>query len=234
MATALIVTIFVLFAAIVIGFAVLSAIAARRRRDEFRAFAASKGWSYAQRDDRWATHFNGAPFGQGHSIKAGNVLTGQYDGRNMVAFDYVYYTTEHSTDAQGHSHTREESHPYAVVAVDCGVTLPDLRVTPEGLFSRFFGKLLNKDIELESEDFNRAFTVTCDDRKFASDVLHPRMMELLLTYRDIGWGFNGSWILAYEPGENSLAELQRRLQALDQVLDNVPEFVWRDRKGPTT
>src|SRR5205085_3018749 len=48
--------------------------------------------------------------------------------------------------------------------------LPALSVTPEGMFSRFFGRLTNSDIELESEDFNRAFRVTCPNRRFASEI----------------------------------------------------------------
>jgi hypothetical protein len=217
--------------AIVLAFAALGAYLAKKRRDEFRAYAASKGWAYAERDDRWCHHFEGRPFGQGHDLRARNVVTGQHDGRGFVAFDFVFHTTETSTNSQGHTTTREVAHDYGIVAVDTGVVFPRLQVTPEGFFTRFVGKLFNKDIELESEEFNRAFTVTCENRKFASDVLHPRMMEALLAARDIGWGFTGSWVLAYEPGQHTLPELERRLAALDTVLDGIPDFVWREVRG---
>lgn len=217
--------------ALVLAFAALGAYLAKKRRDEFRAFAATRGWTYAERDDRWCHHFEGQPFGQGHDLRARNVVTGQHDGRGFVAFDFVFHTTETSRNSQGHTTTREVSHDYSIVAVDTGVAFPRLQVTPEGFFTRFVGKLLNKDIELESEEFNRAFTVTCEDRKFASDVLHPRMMETLLAVRDIGWGFTGTWVLAYEPGQHTLPELERRLGALDAVLDGIPEFVWREVRG---
>ncbi len=227
------IALFALGVAIVVGLAILGAVQARKRRDELHAYAVSRGWTFAPRDDRWTTHFDGTPFGSGHDRRASNVMTGLYDGRGVLVFDYVFHTTETSTNAQGHTTRREVSHPYAIVAIDAGVRFPDLRVTPEGMFMRVVGKLLNRDIELESEDFNRAFTVTCEDRKFASDVLHPRMMEALLGYRDIGWTFNKDWILAYEEGRHTLAELERRLGALDAVLDGIPEFVWREAKGPT-
>ena len=109
------------------------------------------------------------------------MVTGTQDGRPFVAFDYVYYTTETSTDAQGHSSSREVSHTYGVVALTVGVAFPPLEVAPEGFVSRIVGRLTDHDIDLESEDFNRAFTVSCPDRKFASDILHPRMMEFLLS-----------------------------------------------------
>ena len=58
------------------------------------------------------------------------------------------------------------------------------------MIGRLIGRLTNRDIELESEDFNRAFTVSCPDRKFASDVLHPRMMEFLLQHRALAFRFD--------------------------------------------
>ena len=70
-----------------------------------------------------------------------------------------------------------------------GISLPPLSVDPENFLDRFVGRLTDNDIDLESEDFNRAFTVSCPDRKFASDVLHPQMMEFLLEHRQVGWRF---------------------------------------------
>ena len=98
------------FLAFMVLVAVLGYRAAKKRREGFAALAAARGWSYAERDDRWCDTFQGSPFGNGHNRQAANILTGQYDGRSFVAFDYVYYTTETSTDSQGHSHTHEESH----------------------------------------------------------------------------------------------------------------------------
>ena len=59
----------------------LRAAAAKKRREEFRAYAASKGWTYVERDDRWVGSFTGAPFGQGHNQQANNVVTGSHDNQ---------------------------------------------------------------------------------------------------------------------------------------------------------
>ncbi|MDP9823148.1 hypothetical protein J2S59_002957 [Nocardioides massiliensis] len=104
-------------------------------------------------------------------------------------------------------------------------------MTPENFFGRFVGRITNRDIELESEDFNRAFTVTCPDPKFAYDVLHPRTMELLLRSRDLAWRFEGDTLLAVSSGKHSPAEVTRVLGVLDAVLDGIPEFVWREVRG---
>ena len=219
------------FLAFVILVAVLGWLSAKKRREGFAALAAARGWAYTERDDRWTETFSGSPFGQGHNRRAANVLTGQYEGRGFVAFDYVYYTTEHSTDAQGHATTREESHRFGVVALDVGAMFPPLAVSPEGMFGRMIGRITGRDIELESEDFNRAFTVTCPDRKFASDVLHPRMMEFLLAHPESAFRFDRTWVLSVETGQADLAQVVPRLSVIDSVLDNVPEFVWREVRG---
>ena len=231
MDSGLIVVIFVVFVVVIIAFAVMSAIAAKKRREGIAALAAQRGWTYAERDDRWCDAFEDAPFGLGHNRKATNVLTGEHDGRPFVSFDYVYYTTETSTDSKGHTTHREVSHPYGVAGLDMGAAFPALEVTPEGMFGRLVGRLTNTDIELESEDFNRAFTVNCPDRKFASDILHPRMMELLLHYPDSAFRFDRRWILDAETGHVGLEEIEPRLQRIDSIVDQIPEFVWKEVRG---
>jgi hypothetical protein len=211
---------------------VASYLAAKKRRATLAALATARGWSYAPRDDSWVDRFDGAPFGTGHDRQARNVLVGGYDGRSFAAFDYRYSTTETSTDAEGHTQTHTQVHPFSVVAIDSGASLPDLSVTPENMLGRLVGRLTGTDIEMESEAFNRAFTVHCDDRKFATDVLHPRMMEYLLQVPDRGWVLRGGWLLAVRPGQHSVTQLEARLTDLDGILDRVPTFVWKQAGLP--
>lgn len=200
-------------------------LAAKKRREALAGLAAARGWTYAERDDQYVDRFSGAPFGLGHRRRAENVLTGNHDGRSFVAFDYCYYTTETSTDAQGHTRTREQAHPYSVIALNLGAAVPELSVTPEGFFGRMVGRLTNSDIELESEVFNRAFTVHCADRKFATDVLHPRMMEYLLKDPDLGWSLRDQSLLLVHAGRHAVPEIDAKLLVGDGILDQVPGFV---------
>ena len=57
---------------------------------------------------------------------------------------------------------------------------PTLLVRPEGLFDKLKGAIGFDDIDFESEEFSRKFYVQSSDKRFAYDVLHPRMMEFLL------------------------------------------------------
>jgi len=199
---------------------------AKERREAFAAAASSRGWTYLPREDRYVDMFTGTPFGTGHTRRASNVLTGPHDERTFVAFDYRYSTTEHYTDSQGRSQTRTQTHRYSVIALALGQNLPGLAVTPEGFFSRVVGRLLNNDIEFESEQFNRAFRVTSPDRKFATDVIHPQMMEYLLTLPDLAWSFRQGHLVTIGDGEHTLASLDATLVSIDGIVDRIPAFVW--------
>ena len=109
--------------------------------------------------------------------------------------------------------------------------MPALRVDPENFMDRFVGRLTGQDIDLESEEFNRAFTVSSPDRKFASDVLHPRMMEYLLQHRQLGWRFEQDSMLVIALGRRSVAQIDATLAVMDGITDRVPEFVWLRVKG---
>ena len=201
--------------------------AEQQRIAEVQAWAAARGWTYTARDDSWHRTFAGAPFTSGHDRRSTKVLTGPHDGRRAAVFDFVHHTTETSTDAQGHTRSREVAHWFNVVAVSLGAATPGLSVSPEGVFSRLVGRMFNRDIELESEDFNRAFTVTSDDRRFAFDVLHPRMMELLLRHPDTAWRIDQGWLLTVESGKYDLPIVERRLDFADAILDGLPDFLRR-------
>ncbi len=223
-----------LFVAGVLGLLVLIGVLVyrheKKRREALAALAAARGWTWVKRDDRWCDVFDGSPFGIGHNRQARNVLTGMHDGRPFVGFDYVYYTTETDRDAQGNTTRKEVAHPYSVLGLRIGADVPALSVSPEGFFGRAIGKLFGNDIELESEEFNRAFTVSAGDRKFAYDMLHPRLMEYLLTVRHVAWRTTNGHILTIEAGRHKPEEIDGRVEVLDRILDAVPDFV-REQYG---
>jgi hypothetical protein len=207
------------------GIAYLSWRSAKKRREAFAAFAAQNGWRLVAEDDSWAHRWNGDPFRTGDHRRARNVITGERDGRQIVAFDYSYQT--HSTDSQGRRQT--QTHRFGVCAVSLAGTLPSLQVTSEGIFAKIGHALGFDDIEFESEDFNRKFRVTSDDRKFAYDVVHPRMMEYLLGAGSVAWRLEADTIYCWDGGRHKPAEVAARLEFLDGIGDRIPDFVWSDR-----
>ena len=64
-------------------------------------------------------------------------------------------------------------HYFGVVLIYIEESFPRLTIRRRGLFS--FG-----GISFESVTFNEEFTVHCQDKKFAYDFCHPKVMEYLL------------------------------------------------------
>lgn len=206
---------------LVVGIGVWSAYKGYKRRQALHTKATQMGWTIIDRDDSVLTNWSWDFFAQGFRRDARNVVSGAHDGRDFVAFDYTYYTRRHTKDGP-----KTESHTFGVLAMYVGVDFPALEVSPENAVERAVGRLTNTDIQFESEAFNRAFRVTCPDRKFASDVLHPRMMEMLLAHPKRGWTFRDGWVFSVSGTFFPVEEIDPRLEMLDGLLDTIPTFVW--------
>ncbi|NIK55862.1 DUF3137 domain-containing protein [Kribbella shirazensis] len=201
---------------------------AKKRRELFAGFAASQGWSYVPANHSLAGQWAGTPFQTGDNRRAKNVLTGAFNGHQMVAFDYSYQT--HSTDSKGRRRTT--THHFGVVVLQLPGALPHLEVTHEGIFGGAVANAFGfRDIQFESEQFNRSFRVKADDERFGHAVVTPRMMELLLARGEIGWRVEGNSLVGWDKGAHDPNEVMNRLALLEQVVANVPPYVWRDYAG---
>jgi hypothetical protein len=223
--TALIVTLVILAG---IGLFYVSYIKAKKRREAFAAFAAQQGFAYVAADNSLAGRWGGTPFQTGDNWRALNVLSGQFQGHPMVAFDYSYQT--HTTNGKGQRRTT--THKFGVVVMQLPAPLPNLEVSHEGIFGGAVANALGfGDIRFESEQFNRAFRVTAQDQRFGHAVIHPQMMEMLLARGEIAWRIEGNSLVGWDAGPHTPVQIMNRLQLLQLVSDNIPPYVWRDYAG---
>jgi hypothetical protein len=197
----------------------------RKRRERIMTYCVARGWTYVGEDLTLSDRWSGEPFDRGDRRRARNVIRGNECGRDFVAFDYSYQT--HTTDTNGNRSTK--THHYAVYVVSLPAYLPTLEVCPEGILGKFADAVgLTSDIDLESEDFNRRFTVRAENRKFATDVLSPRTMQYLLTAPAAAWRITGSSMVRWNAGRLDPADIVVATSVLDQVADGIPAFVWKD------
>jgi hypothetical protein len=192
-----------------------------RRRRAMRHYADAQGWQWIGDDDQaYAHRWNGEPFAGGQDRLVRNVLLGRQGDYDVNVFDY-----QHRTGAGGKGRLVVAT----VVTLRLPAALPELEVGPEGaLGGRVAAAVGRADLQTESEAFNRAFRVGGDDARFGMAVLHPRMMELLLSAPGTSWRIERDWLVHWEPGRVAPEQLGKRIDLLAAIADLIPSYVWKD------
>lgn len=190
-----------------------------RRGRGLAEWAAARGWEVIAQPFGLTAGWRGRPFrGNGRALEA---VTGLVDGREAYSFLYRYTTG---------SGDKKETHEYHVVAHRLPARLGRLELTPDdgsAKVAKFFGA---KDQDFELDEFNRAWRVDAEPPRFASDVLHPRLMERLLApdARGQNLRIDGDTILWWREGKPRLDDIDRSLALMAEVVAAVPPFVWHD------
>lgn len=192
-------------------------LAQKKRAEHLMRFAQAKGLTYEKRNDAWANMEWGYPFGAGRAQKARHVMTGHLDGRPVVTFAHEYTTG--SGDDRRTVYTM-------VTAIQISRAFPKLKVGLEGVTGRFARKVGFKDIELESEAFNRKYKIECNNRKFAYDVLHPRFMEWMIAINSSGFTIAGPYVVIHRAGRLKEQEIDANFAYISTVIEHMPGFVW--------
>jgi len=159
-----------------------SHLAAKRRREELAALASQLGWKfYPDRDDSHDEEFaHFEIFRRGHSRYSYNSMYGELtiDEKAYSAKmgDFTYKVTSHNGKS---SSTTTYRFSYLILELPFG-QVPSLVIRREGMFDKLKGMLGFDDIDFESAEFSRRFFVKSSDKRFAYDVIDPRMIEFLL------------------------------------------------------
>src|SRR5688572_11970769 len=192
-----------------------------QRQRELRSLALGQRLDFSVEDPFDTT---GEPFslfqkGDGRGVE--NVMWGFWQDLEVRAFDFWYY--EESSDSNGR---RTRSYH----RFDCLITLvdavcPPLQISEENLLTRFAGALTFRDIEFESEEFNRRFHVKGTDERFATAFCDARMMDWLLRHGE-GYGFEmvGDRLLCWTK-RVSPAEMVHLLGTAKTFRDQIPDVV---------
>lgn len=214
--------------ALVVIVAVFSAIAAKKRREAMAALAASLGLQYsAGKDYSFDERY---PFlkklSQGHRRYAFNIITGQYLGHQVQAFDYHYET--YSRDSKGNRRTNH--HYFSFFILHFAQIFPELTITREGWGSKvaqFFGY---DDIDFESAEFSKKFCVRSSDKRFAYDICHARMIEYLLANQDLNLEIEKHCLTLLFNRRLAPEQIKFNLDRLIQLRDLFPDYIMEGQK----
>ena len=143
-----------------------------------------------------------------------NVVSGTWRGVSVTAFEF-----RRANDDD------EELFTCAMAPVPAG--WPALVVTSETRLSLAASDAgISTDIELESEEFNRTFRVRSPDRRFATTVLNPQLMEwLLVLWPRYGFEIAEGWVLAYT-GQVYPWEITSVLSTMLEFRERIPDVAF--------
>jgi len=113
-------------------------------------------------------------FQRGRNRRSYDLISGSRDGIKVMLFDFYY---EDYSDNDNAIRWRTS----CILELPPGRQLPYVIIRPEGAIDRIASAIGFNDIDFESVEFSRKFFVKSQDRRFAYDLIHPKMMEYLLT-----------------------------------------------------
>jgi hypothetical protein len=204
----------------------------RRRLAGLAGWAAANGFTFYPRDP-WNLdgRYHGiADIGRGHDRYAMEVLA-RTEPVPAVIFQYHFKTWETRTVTRnGRTRTEqyEETHWRRYLIVELGAHFPRFFIRPEGVFDRIAGFVGFDDIDFESEEFSKRYFVKSDDRQFAYAVIHPQMMDWLLTRRFEGELRQGLLVMDVAATSHTAEGCQESWGNAVGVVNRIPPFVWQD------
>ena len=158
---------------------------------------------------------------QGANRYAINVLSGNYQEHEILAFDYHYETYTYDKNGRQTQH-----HWFSFFILTLPATFPELTVRHEGFFTKIAEAFGYSDINFESAEFSKTFCVRSPDKKFAYDVCNAQMMEYLLANRDVSLELeNNALALAFNT-RLSVEEIESNLQRLVEIRSRLPEYLF--------
>ncbi len=160
-------------------------------------------------------------FRRGSDRQASDLLSGRIDGRRVLLFEYEY-ETESGTGKD----KRTTTWHHRVALLELPIGAPHLAMRTEGPFDRLASWVGYDDIDFESDEFSRRYHVRSDDRRFAYDIFHVRLIDYLLRLGDApDLEMSGPLLLVTESGTWEADRMRRLLDVGRRVIASIPDYV---------
>lgn len=209
----------------------------RQRVTGLTEWARLNGFAWSPQDSHnLDARFRGVfEIGRGHARYAFEVLA-RHAPVDAFIFRYHFKTWETRTvthrDARGNTYTTteryEETHQRRYLIIELRGEFPSLLIRPEGWFDKLKGFMGFDDVNFESDEFSRKYFVKTPERQFAYAIIHPRLMERLLTEEVSLQLQNGMLLMELSGSRHDAASCHVRWSHAAEFVNNIPPFVWQD------
>ncbi len=136
-------------------------------------------------------------------------------------FDFGWYQVRHDRGS-----SVEEWHWFSCALAQPDGSWPPLLIAHQGLVEKAMELAKGDPIRFESEEFNRTFHVECDDRRFASALIDPQMMQFLLETKGmVSFATLGRFLLLTSP-QVAPDEMPILLGLANEFVRRIPPAAW--------
>ena len=195
-----------------------------KRRREMRRLANDLGFTLA----RWFGPFPSLEPGRlfHDSAQTSHLMEGEYRGRRVIAYDAGPVGGKISARSRRHGWLGDRGKT-SICLMRLDSPYPNVDVRPRTLLgiNDSDNRITTGEVRFESDEFNRAFRVSCRDRRFVYNLCHPRVMEWLLARRGLNLAVVGGWLALKDGEEWSPKEFVMMFDAAGEFLDMIPGFV---------
>jgi hypothetical protein len=177
-----------------------------------RAWAAAHGWATGNAPERFEDRWRSAPFGNPRC----RVLDLLRTDRRGTAFSMTYVI---------------DGVPRHVVTTARALDGPAVRLTPRTLSDVVAGAAVGVlDIRTEWAAFDDRWRIESDDRRHASAMLHPRMLERLMQrdVADLDVLFESGDVAVHRPGRTALDHADAMADLVLDLAGLVPAYLMDD------
>ena len=216
------------------GWTTWSRLKTQAREDQIPVMAAAKGLHYAE-DDPFSSKvlaFDLFHRGDGSRLEhvvwsdqdVGNVTNGAEGAPKTQArvFDFGWYKIHHNRDGG----TYEEWHWSSCALAQPDGSWPPMQIQHRRMVDKALELVGGDPIHFESEEFNDTFHVTCADRRFASALIDPQMMQFLLETKGmVSFATMGRFVLVASP-QVAPDEMPILLGLADEFVRRIPAAAW--------
>jgi hypothetical protein len=194
-----------------------------KRRKELAVWALKNGLTFsAGKDDCFDSRYPVFDCLQrGDDRYACNVMYGAIAGRVFVGCDYHYVT--------GSGRSRQ-AHNISLIIVKSPILLERLLIRPETFVDKFAALAGFDDINFESAEFSRKFYVKSPNKKWAYDIIHPRMMEFLLSMPKFCIQFDLLSVIVYRDCRFSPKDFEAAVSLVNGIFERIPDYIVQDNK----
>lgn len=125
-------------------------------------------------------------FNTGDSRRVGFAAKKSLPDRQIAFVEYQYSTG---------SGKNRSTHYFDIVLVNWAYCLPEFEIRPQDFGDNIAGFFGLKDVQFESDEFNRKFYVRFPSREIAFDFIHPQLMEEMLRSWTLKWQGQMYWVV---------------------------------------